>query len=71
MIEDNPRLKDLLACELDAWVENDPYLSPGEAGAAKSAAVPRGKRRLCDERKDSMKNDRLIDLGLTGYEELL
>lgn len=30
MIEDNPKLKDLLACELDAWVENDPYLSPRE-----------------------------------------
>lgn len=25
---------------------------------------------MCDERKDSMKNDRLIDLRLTGYEEL-
>lgn len=25
---------------------------------------------MYDERKDSMKNDRLIDLGLTGYEEL-
>ena len=30
MIEDNPKLKALLACELDAWVENDPYLSPRE-----------------------------------------
>ena len=30
MIEDNPKLKDLLACEWDAWVENDPYLSPRE-----------------------------------------
>ena len=30
MIEDNPKLKDLLVCELDAWVENDPYLSPRE-----------------------------------------
>ena len=30
MIEDNPRLKDLLACEWDVWVENDPYLSPRE-----------------------------------------
>ena len=28
------------------------------------------KALLYDERKDSMKNDRLIDLGLTGYEEL-
>ena len=27
---DNPKLKALLACELDAWVENDPYLSPRE-----------------------------------------
>ena len=27
MIEDNPKLKTLLACELDAWVENAPYLS--------------------------------------------
>lgn len=26
----NPKLKALLACELDAWVENDPYLSPRE-----------------------------------------
>ena len=25
---------------------------------------------MYDERKDSMKNDRSIDLGLTGYEEL-
>ena len=24
------KLKALLACELDAWVENDPYLSPRE-----------------------------------------
>ena len=30
MIEDNPKLKTLLACELDAWVENAPYLSPRE-----------------------------------------
>lgn len=30
MIEDNPKLKAFLACELDAWVENDPYLSPQE-----------------------------------------
>lgn len=30
MIEDNPKLKALLACELDAWVENDPHLSPRE-----------------------------------------
>lgn len=30
MIEDNPKLKDLLACEWDVWVENDPYLSPRE-----------------------------------------
>ena len=30
MIEDNPKLKALLACEWDAWVENDPYLSPRE-----------------------------------------
>ena len=30
MIEDNPKLKALLACEMDAWVENDPYLSPRE-----------------------------------------
>ena len=28
--EINPKLKDLLACEWDVWVENDPYLSPRE-----------------------------------------
>ena len=30
IIFDNPKLKALLACELDAWVENDPYLSSRE-----------------------------------------
>ena len=36
MIEDNPKLKDLLACELDAWVENDPYLSLREKQALRN-----------------------------------
>ena len=32
----NPKLKALLACELDAWVENDPYLSPREKQALRN-----------------------------------
>ena len=48
MIEDNPRLKDLLACELDAWVENDPYLSPREKQALRN-------QRLSQEEKTIMR----------------
>lgn len=45
---DNPRLKDLLACELDAWVENDPYLSPREKQALRN-------QRLSQEEKTIMR----------------
>ena len=48
MIEDNPKLKDLLACELDAWVENDPYLSPREKQALRN-------QRLSQEAKTIMR----------------
>ena len=46
MIEDNPKLKDLLACELDAWVENDPYLSPREKQALRNQRPPQEEKTI-------------------------
>ena len=46
MIEDNPRLKDLLACELDAWVENDPYLSPREKQVLRNQRPPQEDKTI-------------------------
>ena len=46
MIEDNPKLKDLLACELDAWVENDPYLSPREKQALRNQRPPQEENTI-------------------------
>ena len=45
-IEDNPRLKDLLACELDAWVENDPYLSPREKQVLRNQRTPQEEKTI-------------------------
>ena len=44
MIEDNPKLKDHLACEWDAWVENDPYLSPREKQALRNQRPPQEEK---------------------------
>ena len=46
MIEDNPKLKDLLACEWDAWVENDPYLSPREKQALRNQRPPQEEKTI-------------------------
>ena len=46
MIEDNPKLKDLLVCELDAWVENDPYLSPREKQALRNQRLSQQEKTI-------------------------
>ena len=46
MIEDNPKLKDLLACEWDAWVENAPYLSPREKQALRNQRPPQEEKTI-------------------------
>ena len=46
MIEDNPKLKALLACELDAWVENDPYLSPREKQTLRNQRPPQEEKAI-------------------------
>ena len=46
MIEDNPKLKALLACEWDAWVENDPYLSPREKQALRNQRPPQEEKTI-------------------------
>ena len=46
MIEDNPKLKDLLACELDTWVENDPYLSPREKQVLRNQQPPQEEKTI-------------------------
>lgn len=46
MIEDNPKLKTLLACEVDAWVENDPYLSPREKRALRNQRPPQEEKTI-------------------------
>ena len=51
MIEDNPKLKALLACEMDAWVENDPIYPHGRSGCCEISGRPRGQDDSYDERK--------------------
>ena len=46
MIEDSPKLKALLACELDAWVENDPYLSPREKQVLQNQRPPQEDKTI-------------------------
>lgn len=46
MIEDNPKLKALLACEMDAWVENDPYLSPREKQTLRNQRPPQEEKTI-------------------------
>ena len=46
MIDDNPKLKALLACEWDAWVENDPYLSPREKQALRNQRPPQEEKTI-------------------------
>ena len=46
MIEDNPKLKDLLACELDAWMENDPYLSLREKQVLRNQRPPQEEKTI-------------------------
>ena len=46
MIEDNPKLKAFLACELDAWVENDPYLSPREKQVLRNQRTPQEEKTI-------------------------
>ena len=46
MIEDNPKLKTLLACEADAWVENAPYLSPREKQVLRNQRPPQEEKTI-------------------------
>jgi hypothetical protein len=41
IIEDNPKLRELLECERDAQLENDPYLSDREKRAIRQRNVQR------------------------------
>ena len=41
IFEDNPKLRELLKCEFDARLENDPYLSPTQKKAIRGQAVPK------------------------------
>ena len=60
MIEDTPKLKDLLACELDAWVENDPYLSPREKQVLRNQQ-PSQEDKTIIRRKEGFDEERPID----------
>jgi hypothetical protein len=46
IIEDNPKLRELLECERDAQLENDPYLSEREKRAVRQWNVQREDVRL-------------------------
>ena len=40
VIEDNPKLRELLECEFEARLENDPYLSEREKRAVRQQTSP-------------------------------
>ena len=40
------KLKAFLACELDAWVENDPYLSPREKQVLRNQRTPQEEKTI-------------------------
>jgi hypothetical protein len=45
IFEDNPKLRELLKCEFDARLENDPYLSTNEKKAIRGQATQKEEKQ--------------------------
>ena len=45
IFEDNPKLRELLKCEFDARLENDPYLSPTQKKAIRGQTTQKEEKQ--------------------------